>query len=87
MDLTLHHGATRNLMQADPPSDTVVTWCPYHHHGYIPTFPGDAAGPLQEGDVDLVLLVDGSVRRVLTQQSQQAWNPPANMSLLSQPAM
>jgi len=70
--LMLQQGATRNLLRAFPPADTVVTWCPYHHRGYIPRWPGDGGSQptdkIQPGDQDLVLFLDGSVRRVVSRQ-------------------
>ncbi len=80
LDRSRQDGATRNLLQPYPPMDTVVTWCPYHHKGYVPRWPGDdRVGGSQDrtlldkygirpGDMDLVLLVDGSVRRMVARQ-------------------
>ncbi len=91
-------GATRNLIQAYPPADTVVTWCPYHHRGYIPTGPGDDGSAtasltgnpnkIRDLDMDLVLLVDGSVRRVLARQDAQMWQTPSgDLSWPHEPVM
>ena len=74
-------GATRNLCQPNPPVDTVVTWCPYHHRGYVPQYPGDAGSTtnkLKTGDYDLVLMVDGSVRRVTSRQDGKMYMVPTS---------
>ncbi len=55
---------SRNLLQPYPPVDTVVTWCPFHRSAKPPAWPGVAAA-VNPGDMDLVLFVDGSVRRVV----------------------
>ena len=44
----------RQLIWRNPPSDTIITWCSYHRNG-------DGRGP---GNRDLVLYLDGQVRRV-----------------------
>ncbi len=49
-DNAISNGATRNLIQAYPPADTVITWCPYHHRGYVPQFPGDAGQKARRQD-------------------------------------
>ncbi|UCC69766.1 MAG: type II secretion system protein [Armatimonadota bacterium] len=66
---------SRHLMQAYPPADTVVTWCPYHRKSSVPAFPGVAATPVA-GDQDIVLFADGSVRRMTTQASNKMYEEP-----------
>jgi len=66
---------SRHLLQAYPPADTVVTWCPYHRKSSVPALPGVAATPLA-GDQDLVLFADGSVRRMTTQASNRMFDEP-----------
>jgi prepilin-type N-terminal cleavage/methylation domain-containing protein len=66
---------SRHLLQAYPPADTVVTWCPYHRKSGAPAFPGVAATPVA-GDQDMVLFADGSVRRMTTQASNRMYEEP-----------
>jgi len=56
----------RNLFKPYPPADTVVTWCPYHRSSSAPAGPGVESMP-NPGDQDLVLFVDGTVRRMAAQ--------------------
>ncbi len=66
----------RNLCQPYPPVDTVVTWCPFHRSSKPPAWPGEPA-EVKPGDEDLVLFVDGSVRRVVATPDNR---PFANVS-------
>lgn len=62
----------RNLLQAYPPADTVVTWCPRHRQAPAPAGPG-VPGRVTAGDKDLVLFVDGSVRRMTSAASNEMY--------------
>jgi prepilin-type N-terminal cleavage/methylation domain-containing protein len=66
----------RNLFQPYPPADTVVTWCPYHRDSNPPSGPG-VAGEIVPGDQDLVLFVDGSVRRMTAQRANRMYQEPS----------
>jgi prepilin-type N-terminal cleavage/methylation domain-containing protein len=66
----------RNLFQAYPPADTVVTWCPHHRRSEAPEGPGVEATP-RPGDQDLVLFVDGTVRRMASQQANRMYQEPS----------
>jgi len=75
-------GATRNLWPAHPPVDTPVTWCPYHHRGYVPKYPGDkgasATDVLRTGDYDLVLYCGtAACAGVTSRQDAQRYTVPA----------
>jgi len=66
----------RNLFSPYPPADTVVAWCPYHRDTRPPAGPGvrsDVVG----GDEDLVLFVDGSVRRMAAQRDNTMYKEPS----------
>jgi len=82
----------RNLWEAFPPVDTVVTWCPYHRRGEHHTQPHGPQGPhagdkggggfyhpepdksVVTGDKDLVLFVDGSVRRMTSREDNKMYD-------------
>jgi len=66
----------RNLFKPYPPADTVVTWCPHHRSSSAPPGPGAASMP-NPGDQDLVLFVDGSVRRMATQSQNRMYQEPS----------
>lgn len=83
----------RNLWEAYPPVDTVVTWCPYHRRGVHPAVSlrpqgpnaPDGGGPrpttepeqsVRTGDTDLVLFVDGSVRRMTSREDNRMFEDP-----------
>ena len=65
----------RHLLQAYPPADTVVTWCPYHRKSNPPPGPG-VYQEVSPGDYDLVLFVDGSVRRVASRSDNRMFEEP-----------
>ncbi|GAG34995.1 unnamed protein product, partial [marine sediment metagenome] len=65
----------RHLLQPYPPADTAVMWCPYHRQSNVPAYPGFASEVLP-GDYDLVLFVDGSVRRMVSQRLNQMYREP-----------
>ena len=65
----------RHLLQPYPPADTAVMWCPYHRQSNVPAYPGLASEVLP-GDYDLVLFVDGSVRRMTSQPSNRMYEEP-----------
>jgi len=82
----------RNLWEAYPPVDTVVTWCPYHRRGEHHTQPHGPQGPhsgdkggggfynpgpdksVVTGDKDIVLFVDGSVRRMTSREDNKMYD-------------
>lgn len=66
----------RNLFEAYPPADTVVTWCPYHRRSDPPSGPGVEAIP-RPGDQDIVLFADGTVRRMAVQQANRMYQEPS----------
>ncbi len=66
----------RNLFDPYPPADTVVTWCPYHRDTSPPSGPG-VASDVTPGDQDLVLFVDGSVRRMASQRENRMYQEPS----------
>ncbi len=66
----------RNLFDPYPPADTVVTWCPHHRSSSPPSGPGVQSLP-NPGDQDLVLFVDGTVRRMATQQQNRMYQEPS----------
>jgi len=65
----------RHLLQAYPPADTVVTWCPYHRKSNPPLGPG-ISKEVSPGDYDLVLFVDGSVRRIPSRSDNRMFEEP-----------
>ncbi len=66
----------RNLFKPYPPADTVVTWCPHHRNSSPPSGPGVESLP-NPGDQDLVLFVDGTVRRMATRRQNRMWEEPS----------
>jgi prepilin-type N-terminal cleavage/methylation domain-containing protein len=66
----------RNLFQAYPPVDTVITWCPYHHSSNPPAGPG-VISEVRPGDEDLVLFADGSVRRMVSSTQNRVFEDPS----------
>ena len=66
----------RNLFKPYPPADTVVTWCPHHRSSSAPAGPGVASMP-NPGDQDLVLFVDGTVRRMAAQGENRMYQEPS----------
>ncbi len=77
---------SRHLLQPYPPSDTVVTWCPYHRRSDPPPGPGFASVP-RPGDQDLVLYADGSVRRMTVQPANRMYEEPAGTGWPEAPIM
>jgi prepilin-type N-terminal cleavage/methylation domain-containing protein len=69
-------GEGRHLLQAYPPADTAVTWCPYHRTSRPPPEPG-MRGEVYGGDQDLVLFADGTVRRMASQPNNRMFEEPA----------
>lgn len=65
----------RNLFKPYPPADTAVTWCPHHRSSSPPSGPGVESIP-NPGDQDLVLFVDGTVRRMATQRQNRMYQEP-----------
>jgi general secretion pathway protein G len=82
----------RNLWEAYPPVDTVVTWCAFHRRGEHHVQPRGPQGPhagdkggggfyhppadksVVTGDKDLVLFVDGSVRRMTSREDNKMYD-------------
>jgi len=66
----------RNLFKPYPPADTVVTWCAHHRSSSAPAGPGVVSMP-NPGDQDLVLFVDGTVRRMAAQGENRMYQEPS----------
>lgn len=74
----------RDLFDPYPSKDTVVTWCPHHRRSVAPRWPGNPypndqyrRNPqLRDGDMDIVLFADGSVRRMTAQQDNRMFEEP-----------